>query len=388
MTAPGTTCVACSGDAVFPILTIDRSPVLCNQLCHTRDEALAAPVAAIDLAHCRSCGHVFNAAFDPGRIEYGPDYENALHFSPRFRAYSAELVEQLGKRHELEARNVIEIGCGDGSFLRELCTATGAHGHGFDPGYSGAPNVADHVHCSSESFFDSRDVPDAALVCCRHVLEHVEQPRGFMATIAGNLGAGTALYLEVPNALYTLRDLGIWDIIYEHPSYFCVESLRQVVSAAGFAELDAHEAFGGQFLGLHAKLDGATASEQPPQAFLAEVSELVANFASAYRSKVDQLKSMLATARSADRRVAVWGAGSKGSTFLNVVDADAAVACVVDVNPSKRGKFVAGTGHPIVAPDDLRDEPVDFVVLMNPIYEDEVRANLQTVCPGATLELA
>ena len=49
---------------------------------------------------------------------------------------------------------------------------------------------------------------------------------------------------------------------------------------------------------------------------------------------------------------------------------------VVDINPHKQGKFLAGTGQQIVAPEQLRDAPPDVVLLMNPIYRDEVAAQL------------
>jgi hypothetical protein len=42
-------------------------------------------------------------------------------------------------------------------------------------------------------------------------------------------------YLEVPNGLFTLRDLGIWDLIYEHCQYFTAASFVAVVEAFGTA---------------------------------------------------------------------------------------------------------------------------------------------------------
>jgi len=61
------------------------------------------------------------------------------------------------------------------------------------------------------------------------------------------------------------------------------------------------------------------------------------------------------------------------------------VDAVVDVNPHLWGKHVAGTGHAIVAPGTLADEPVDLVVAMNPVYASEIRAELDRLSPGAQL---
>lgn len=66
---------------------------------------------------------------------------------------------------------------------------------------------------------------------------------------------------------------------------------------------------------------------------------------------------------------AIWGAGAKGATFLNVVDPDCEfIKFVVDLTPEKQGKFIPGTGHPIVSYKVLKDE---LVLLMNPNYHEE-----------------
>jgi len=48
----------------------------------------------------------------------------------------------------------------------------------------------------------------------------------------------------------------------------------------------------------------------------------------------------------------------------------------VDVNPYKQGKFMPGTGHPVVAPKTLVDQPPDLVIVMNPIYVGEITSSL------------
>ena len=59
----------------------------------------------------------------------------------------------------------------------------------------------------------------------------------------------TIVFFEMPNVMYTLKDLGIWDLIYEHCSYFSVPSLREVFRACGFTVKELHELYEGQFLG-------------------------------------------------------------------------------------------------------------------------------------------
>jgi hypothetical protein len=52
------------------------------------------------------------------------------------------------------------------------------------------------------------------------------------------------------------------------------------------------------------------------------------------------------------------------------------VEFVVDINPRKHGSFIAGTGQRIVAPEFLAQYEPSVVVLLNPIYEPEIKASL------------
>ena len=72
-------------------------------------------------------------------------------------------------------------------------------------------------------------------------------------------------------------------------------------------------------------------------------------------------------------RVAIWGAGSKGVAFLTTLGVRSEVAFAVDINPHKHGFFMPGTGHEVVGPERLREAPPDVVVVMNPIYVEEIR---------------
>jgi hypothetical protein len=48
---------------------------------------------------------------------------------------------------------------------------------------------------------------------------------------------------------------------------------------------------------------------------------------------------------------------------------------LVDINPAKQGKYVAGTGHPIVSPEHLKEwnGQIAGIVNMNPNYLEENR---------------
>ena len=78
-------------------------------------------------------------------------------------------------------------------------------------------------------------------------------------------------------------------------------------------------------------------------------------------------------------RAAIWGSGSKGVTLLNLFKDNAALTHAVDINPHKQGKFVPGTGHPIVGPEVLARVRPDVVFVMNPLYRAEIAQQLQSL---------
>ena len=98
---------------------------------------------------------------------------------------------------------------------------------------------------------------------------------------------------------------------------------------------------------------------------------LAGAYAARERSTVDRWRERLESL-TGKGRLAIWGAGAKGATFANLIDPDCRrIDCVVDINPSKQGKFLPGTGHPIVDVRSLRPRGVTAAVLMNPNYRDE-----------------
>ncbi len=366
-------CIVCGGRELSEVVRIEGVPVLCNQLLCTRGAALAVPTATVALWFCHACGHMFNPDFNPQLVPYGPVYENSLNCSGRFREYDDALIDALIERYQLRNRKVVEIGCGRGDFLKALCRRGGNHGVGFDPSCPDGEEPGDRgcdVVIRREHWENCHSSVDADFICSRHTLEHVGKPRAFLAGIrSAARKSGVPVFLEVPNSLYTLRDEGIWDIIYEHCSYFCASSLERALAESGYLTFDVDETFGGQFLTIHAETNGRSAQSAlaPPP----EVARLVTAFAEKYRTKVDAWARRLDAFAHKGRKVIVWGAGAKGTMFLNTLRRGN-VEYVVDVNPRKQGKYVVGSGQRIVAPEFLKEYGPSVIICMNPNYREEI----------------
>jgi SAM-dependent methyltransferase len=382
-------CPACGSGATTAFFDMPVVPVHCNVLWPTVEAARRAPRGEVRLAVCGACALVFNSAFDAQLVTYDEAYENSLHASPRFNEYALDLARGLGERFQLRDRLAVDLGCGKGEFLRLLCDETGARGLGIDASYDPSlwPAVDDRVSFVRTPFSTLPADVRPALICSRHVLEHIPEPRSFVREIAeGARRTGSAVFIEVPNVLYTLRDLGVWDVIYEHCSYFSAPSLSRLVESAGLRVTDVREAYGGQFLCLEAVPDeGVQPADREDERD--EVTARAADYARACRAKVSEWGSRLAELRSAGKRVAIWGAGSKGITFANLVAGGDAVSCLIDLNPRKHGRFVPVTGQPVVGPAALTSEPPDVVLVMNPLYRDEIEQQLRALGVPARVDI-
>ena len=374
-----THCPVCLEKSPRIFLELKRVPVYYHLLCSSREEALCVPRADIRLGFCQACGMIYNYAFDPSLMPQTMTYENAQHFSPSFQAYGRELAARLVKRYHLYEKNILDIGGGRGSLLVLLCEGTRNRGVVFDLYTAGGDErwgvsapitfVRDHY---SEAYAEYM----GDFIICRHILEHFQDPRDFLCMLRRTIGErwGTVAFFEVPNMTWILDTASIGDIFYEHCSYFSTLSLARLFQETGFEVLSMYPAYHEQIICLEAR---PTKAASPPGIEATEdlqaLSRRVATFEECYRNKLDLWNRELDRLCEKGSRIVVWGAGSKGISFLNTVKAAHEIRYVVDINPHKQGKYVVGTGQEIVSPEFLRGYRPDTVLVMNPIYTDEIR---------------
>ena len=389
---PDNICPVCASEALSVFFEVSDVPVHVGLQWPSQDAARDCPKGDIKLAFCTVCGYITNLSFKPALLEYAQSYENPLHYSPFFQSYARSLVERLIERHDLRDKNVIEIGSGKGEFLQLLCELGNNCGVGFDPSYERKRTRKQDTKRIKfiRDFYSERYAGSyqADLICCRFVFEHIPDPTGFLTMLRQAIGnkSDTVVYFEVPNALSILRDLSIWDIIYEHCSYFSSESLARIFTSCGFEICDLGECYGGQFVSIEAlPRRGETDSGYELRGNLTQIGGYVTAFADKCRDKIRIWQSMLDEIQQAGRRAVAWGAGSKGVSFLNMLKGQDVVEHVVDINPHKQSKHIAGTGQQIVSPRFLQSYQPDVVIVMNPIYETEIQQIMHNL--GLTAEI-
>jgi SAM-dependent methyltransferase len=376
-------CSACGGGDIQTFYRVRDVPVHSCLMLSSREEALAFPRGEIELGFCRGCGFIGNVRFDPGLNRYSAAYEETQAYSPRFLKFLDEIWDDQIERFELgPGMTALEIGCGKGEFLVGLCERSGCNGIGVDPAYRPErtrSSAAERMTFIRDLYGPKYAHLQADYVCCRHTLEHIAPVLDFMRLVRETIGdrRHVNVFFELPDMERVLQQGAFWDIYYEHCTYFTRGSLARLFRSAGFDIHRLYKAYDEQYLMLEAQpAPRPTDALLPQENDLATITSLVARFERQVRERLQSLGDALARHRAQGHRLAIWGSGSKCVSLISSLRLGPELVAVVDINPHKHGKFLAGSGQEIVSPDALRSLRPDVVLVMNSIYSEEIRHDL------------
>lgn len=382
--SPTYACPACNSTATVLFHSEASIPTNSCLLLRDRAEAEHYPRGEMELRFCGDCGFVGNALFDPALAEYSSRYEETQGFSARFNDFARDLAKRWVDQYDLHGRTVLEIGCGKGEFLEMMCEAGVGCGIGIDP--SAHPErrqseAAARIEWITDFYSEAYSHLEADAVVCRHTLEHIQPVGEFMRTVRRSIGdrTETIVLFELPDVRRVLEEVAFWDVYYEHCSYFSAGSLARLFRSTGFEVLDVSLDYDDQYLLVEARPSTELADPGEPFALEDDMEVLagaVDRFSRSYEEQLDAWRGEVRDVRSRGGRAVIWGAGSKGVAYLTALGITDEIEYAVDINPHKTGKFMAGTGQEIVAPGFLRQYRPDLVVVMNPVYVDEIQRDL------------
>lgn len=324
-------------------------PIFQNRMYDTLEDALASPRGDICLVEDLRTGLVRNAAFQPDLMIYDTSYQNEQGLSPMFRRHLEEVAGIITTN--MGRNNLVEVGCGKGLFL-EMLEERGVEITGFDPAYEGT-----NRRIRQEYFQPGSGIESDGLIL-RHVLEHIPDPVAFLGQLKEANGGRGHIYIEVPCFDWICEQRAWFDVFYEHVNYFRLSDFHRMfgtVVASG-------RIFGGQYLYVVADL----ATLRDPTIDQNDRVKIPEDF-------VAKLESI---SPGETQTAVVWGGASKGVIFSLLRQRKGRpVTAVIDINPSKQGKFLPLTGLKVQSPSEVLPElpPGSDIYVMNRNYSEEIK---------------
>ncbi|KAA9339246.1 methyltransferase domain-containing protein [Hymenobacter busanensis] len=374
-------CAVCGSTECEVFYEVHNVPTQTGILWPTPEAARNAPTTDVRLTFCPHCHYIGNEAYEPAKITHTRN-DFSLEFSPSFRAFAQGVAAQLIEQYQLKGGRVVDIGCGDGDFLRTLCRLGMAEGVGIDPGYAPRPGevVTEPVGFIKDFFGPGtvHEIAGADLISCRHMLDILATgPAPLLRALRQAIPEGEKplIYVEDPNALYNIGEQVVWNIVNEHSSWMTPGAQAYLFRSCGFEVLDVHTCWHDEYLGLVARPAGQPLADPGslPPTNDPNTAVAVRAFADAAQAIIAQWQERVDELRRAGKRVVGWAAGSRAISFLNTFDLDETVVAVVDINPRRQGQYIPGTAHPVIGPDELMSYHPDVLLITNPTYVPEIQ---------------
>jgi len=342
------TCIACGSHLLEDFYNPGTQPLAALNLPRSQEDAIGSLRYPMNFKVCLACGHIFNVDFNVAMIPYEEDSNLMFNNGAGWLSHMKDVARHLLGTFDIEKKTIIDIGAGDGMFLGVIQAADKLNRCiAFEPGAESRSCEAVGIETVVDYFVPKRDFvkykPD--VLVCRHVLEHMENPREFVAELAYHSRESRPLFVvEVPCIDHAVEEGRFGDYLYEHVSNFTARSFRTMFETSGWVTSEMYTAYNNEVLVWIGRpfLPAFVPAPQKPD------------------SKT--VKELLDYLTDSKKSYAFWGATGKGASFLNACDVPPQCR-VIDSDYRKTGRYVPGTGQKIESPSDLWVSPVTTIII-------------------------
>ena len=280
-----------------------------------------------------------------------------------------------------EARMWLDIACNDGTLLAAVpphIERTGIDplkqfaGHVWDAG-------ADRV--VSDYFAPHYFMPRSAdVVTSVSMFYDLDDPSAFVCGVREVLARRGVWVIQQNYSLDMLRLGAVDNVCHEHVTYFSVTSLKPLLERHGLeiSDITYSAVNGGCFRTLVSRRGERTVKTSVAAALAAESAaglgqpETWERWGKEVTAELGRTRDFLDTAKAAAEETWLYGASTRGGTFLQMIGAGPdLLPFAVERNPAKVGKVMAATGIPIVSEVEMREARPGYL-LVSPWFFREV----------------
>lgn len=328
------------------------------------------PSGRLDLHRCAACGLVQLAENPPLSSMYGEGYGYRSGLNAGMVAHLERKAQRLEALVGLRPGDaVLDIGSNDATLLAAYRTR-GLVRVGIDPvGALHRDRYVDGMRLVPEFFSASAwdrartDGQRARIVSSIAMFYDLERPVDFARDVAAVLAPDGIWHFEQSYLPAMLHQCSYDTICHEHLEYYSLAVVDRILEEAGLHVIDVelNGVNGGSFAVTAAHRDGPRREVAPHVAWQRRQESALGldtpapyvDFAARVVAHRAALRDLVGELRRAGRRVAAYGASTKGNVLLQYCDLGPdELEFVIEVNPDKFGRVTPGTGIPIVSEEE------------------------------------
>ena len=380
MAAPAARCRFCNAALRHTFVDLGMSPLCESYLAGDQLNSME-PFYPLHVKVCEECCLVQLEQYVSAEHIF-TEYAYFSSFSDSWLKHCANYVDMISGRLQLGSQNlVVELASNDG-YLLQYFVKKGIPVLGVEPAVNVA-RVAEQKGVSTLiKFFGSSCALEmvangqmADLIIGNNVLAQVPDINDFVGGIGILLKPGGVATLEFPHLVCLMHENQYDTIYHEHFSYFSLLTVERIFAAHGLTVFDLDEVptHGGS-LRIYVRHAGDKSKPVTPTvvslrerelALRMDCMETYALFSEQVKESKRALLELLIRLRREGKRIVAYGAPGKGNTLLNYcgIRTDF-LDFTVDRNPYKQGRFLPGTRIPIYAPERIKENRPDYIVIL------------------------
>jgi novobiocin biosynthesis protein NovU/D-mycarose 3-C-methyltransferase len=226
----------------------------------------------------------------------------------------------------------------------------------------------------------------------RQCFAHIDDVHNVLDGVTTVLAPDGVLAIEVPYLLPLLDEVQFDTIFHEHLSYFSFGTLVRLFASHGLRVVDVERApvHGGSIVVYSTPTDADRVASDAVAELLAleqrrglTTEEPYREFAERTQQVIDSLRDLVHDLVADGKRVAGYGAPSKGCALLQFSGLDwRDLEFLSDTTELKHGKVTPGTHIPVISPEQARENPPDYYLLLAWNYAPEIIRKEQAFLDG------